>query len=92
MSVRTVLVVGAGTMGHGIAQAAAVAGYDVRLFDVDPKAVAAGLSKVKGSLDKLVEKQKVAAADRDAALARLSAACDLRAAAAGIDLAVEAAP
>ncbi|MFO0931316.1 MAG: 3-hydroxyacyl-CoA dehydrogenase family protein [Planctomycetota bacterium] len=92
MSVRTVLVVGAGTMGHGIAQAAAVAGYDVRLFDVDAKAVASGLAKVKGSLDKLVEKQKVSAADRDAALARLSPASDLRAAAAGIDLAVEAAP
>jgi 3-hydroxybutyryl-CoA dehydrogenase len=92
MSVRTVLVVGAGTMGHGIAQTAAVAGYDVRLFDVDAKAVAAGLAKVRGSLDKLVEKQKVSAADRDAALARLAPASDLRAAAAGIDLAVEAAP
>ena len=92
MEVRTILVVGAGTMGHGIAQVAAQAGYGVRLYDVDEKAVAAGLARIRGNLDKGVEKGKVLAADRDAALARVTTTTDLRAAAAGVDLVVEAAP
>jgi 3-hydroxybutyryl-CoA dehydrogenase len=92
MDVRTILVVGAGTMGHGIAQVAAQSGYEVRLYDVDPRAVEAGLARVRANLDKGVEKGKVAPADRDAALARLSAATDLRRAAEGVDLVVEAAP
>ena len=86
--IRTVLVLGAGTMGHGIAQVAAVAGCAVRLFDVDPKVAAAGVGKVAASLGKLVEKGKLAAADRDAALARLTTTSDLRAAAAAAGLAV----
>lgn len=92
MDIRSVLVVGAGTMGHGIAQVAAQSGYSVRLYDVDAKAIAAGIARVKGNLDKGVEKGKVTPADRDAALARLSAAPDLRAGAVGVDLVVEAAP
>src|SRR5687767_1374893 len=92
MSIRHVLVVGAGTMGHGIAQVAAQAGYDVTMYDVDAKAVAAGLSRIRANLDKGVEKGKVAPADRDAALARVRAATDLRAAARDCDLAIEAAP
>ena len=93
MEVGHVLVVGAGTMGHGIAQVAAQAGYRATLYDVDPAVVQNGLGKVRASLDKLVEKGKVQAADRDAALARISAApVDLRTAAAGADLVVEAVP
>ena len=78
-------VVGAGTMGHGIAQVAAMAGYEVVLTDVDAGAVERGIGKVRGNLDKGVEKGKVAPADRDAALAALRAgsladvaACDLQ--------------
>ncbi|HVG92964.1 MAG TPA: 3-hydroxyacyl-CoA dehydrogenase family protein [Planctomycetota bacterium] len=92
MEVRTILVVGAGTMGHGIAQVAAQAGYGVRLYDVDEKAVAAGLARIRGNLDKGVEKGKVLAADRDAALARVTTTTNLRSAAEGVDLVVEAAP
>jgi 3-hydroxybutyryl-CoA dehydrogenase len=92
MPIRHVLVVGAGTMGHGIAQVAAQSGYDVVLFDVDAKAVAAGLGKIKGNLDKGVEKGKVSAADRDAALARVTTTTDLAAAARACDLAIEAVP
>jgi 3-hydroxybutyryl-CoA dehydrogenase len=92
MEVLTILVVGAGTMGHGIAQVAAQAGYDVRLYDVDDRAVAAGLARLRGNLEKGVERGKVQPADRDAALARITTATDLRAAAAGVDLVVEAAP
>jgi 3-hydroxybutyryl-CoA dehydrogenase len=92
MDVRTILVVGAGTMGHGIAQVAAQSGYDVRLYDVDAKAAAAGLARIRANLEKGVEKGKVAPADRDGALARIATTTDLRGAAAGVDLVVEAAP
>ncbi|MCC7139259.1 MAG: 3-hydroxyacyl-CoA dehydrogenase family protein [Planctomycetes bacterium] len=92
MDIREVLVVGAGTMGHGIAQVAAQSGWSVTMYDVDEKAVAAGLARVRGNLDKGVEKGKVAPADRDATLARLRTSTDLRAAAATADLVVEAAP
>ena len=93
MEIRRILVLGAGTMGHGIAHVAAQAGYEARLFDVDPAAVQKGLAAVRANLDKGVEKGKVAAADRDAALARLAAApADLAAAAAEADLVIEAVP
>jgi len=92
MEIKTVLVVGAGTMGHGIAQVAAQAGYAVHLYDVDAKSIAAGLVRIKGNLDKGVEKGKVTAADRDAALARITAAHALKLAAVDADLVIEAAP
>jgi 3-hydroxybutyryl-CoA dehydrogenase len=92
MEIRKVLVVGAGTMGHGIAHVAAAAGYDVALYDLDPKAASAGVEKVRKNLEKGVEKGKVTPQDRDAALGRLSAASDLAGAARGADLVVEAAP
>jgi len=91
-SIQTVLVVGAGTMGHGIAQVSAMAGCDVRLFDVDAAVVEKGLAKVTANLTKGVEKGKVTAEQKDAALGRLAGATDLAAASAGIDLAVEAVP
>lgn len=64
-------VVGAGTMGHGIAHVAAVAGYEVVLVDADASVLAAGLAKVRENLDVGVSRGKVSAADRDAALDRL---------------------
>ncbi len=91
-SVRTLTVIGAGTMGHGIAHVAALAGIDVRLFDAIAGAATAGIAKVKKNLDKGVELGKVSPADRDAALARLSAAGDLAAACTGADCVIEAVP
>jgi 3-hydroxybutyryl-CoA dehydrogenase len=92
-SIRRVLVVGAGTMGHGIAHVAAQSGYEAFLFDAAPAAVEKGLAGVKANLAKGVEKGKVTPADRDAALARLHAAGpSLEAAAAAADLVVEAVP
>ncbi len=93
MNIRTVLVVGAGTMGHGIAHVAAASGYEARIFDVDPAAVERGLASVRANLEKGVEKGKVTAEERDSALARLHAApADLAHAAAEADLVVEAVP
>ena len=69
---RIIGVVGAGTMGHGIAQVFAQSGFDVRLHDAAPAAVDRALATVAKSLGRFVDKGKLSAADRDAALARLS--------------------
>ena len=93
MEIRNVLVIGSGTMGHGIAQVAAQAGYEARLFDVRPEAVRQGLDAVAANLAKGVEKGKVTAEERDAVLSRLDAAPgDLAVAAREADLVVEAVP
>jgi 3-hydroxybutyryl-CoA dehydrogenase len=79
-------------MGHGIAHVGAIAGMDVRLYDALAGAAATGLGKVKKNLDKGVELGKVSAADRDAALARITAVDDLGAACEGTDCVIEAVP
>jgi len=71
---RTVGVVGAGTMGHGIAQVFAQAGFDVRLHDSSGAALDRARQGIEKSLAKFVEKGKLSPADRDAALGRLAAA------------------
>ncbi len=91
--VKQILVIGAGTMGHGIAQVAALAGYEAAIFDVAPAAVAKALASVKSNLDKGVEKGKVTPEARAAALARVRAAApSLEEAAKTADLIVEAVP
>lgn len=82
-------VVGAGLMGSGIAQVAAVAGWVVTLQDVTDGAVARGQRSVEDSLARLVAKDKLSAEHRDAALGRITTTTDL-AAAADADIAVEA--
>jgi 3-hydroxybutyryl-CoA dehydrogenase len=69
--IHTIAVVGAGTMGSGIAQVFAQAGFSVRLFDVSPAALDRARATMARSLGKFVEKGAVSAADRDAALARV---------------------
>ncbi|MGI5529113.1 3-hydroxyacyl-CoA dehydrogenase [Streptomyces syringium] len=71
---RAVAVVGTGTMGQGIAQVALVAGHPVRLYDAVPGRAAEAARSIAARLDRLVEKGKLAAADRDAARARLNPA------------------
>jgi 3-hydroxybutyryl-CoA dehydrogenase len=90
--VRRVAVLGAGTMGHGIAQVAAMAGWQVALYDVARALVDRGLARIADNLDKGVERGKVAPADRDAARARLSGTTSLEEAAAAADLVIEAIP
>ncbi len=72
MSISRIGVIGAGTMGHGIAQACAVCGIAVTMVDVAQPAVDRGLKSVAGSLERLVKKDKLSEADRDAALARIT--------------------
>jgi 3-hydroxybutyryl-CoA dehydrogenase len=90
MTIQTLAVIGAGTMGNGIAQVAAVAGLNVVMIDVNDAALAKGLSTLTASLGRLVEKEKLDAATRDAALARTVTSTDYRSLAAA-DIVVEAA-
>lgn len=75
--IETVGVVGAGTMGHGIAQVAAQSGFDVILVDVSEDALARGLESIERSLGKLETKGKLTAEDREAARGRIQAAREL---------------
>jgi 3-hydroxybutyryl-CoA dehydrogenase len=92
IEVQRVLVVGAGTMGTGIAQVAARAGYETAVFDVAPGAARKSLDRIRDSLDRAVEKGRCTAQERDQALVRLTPAADLESGAADADLIVEAAP
>ena len=71
MSIKIVGVVGAGTMGNGIAQTLAVAGFETIMLDINQAAVDKGLATISGSLDRLVKKEKLSADDKAAALARI---------------------
>ena len=84
MTIKLVGIVGAGTMGNGIAQACAVAGIDALMLDVNPAALEKGVATISGSLDRLVKKEKITADAKAAAMARVKttstladlAACD----------------
>src|SRR3979490_2193454 len=69
--IKQVGVVGAGVMGHGIAQVAAQAGYDVVLREVDDETLAKGLGKIEKQLARAVEKGKAEQADADAVRGRI---------------------
>ena len=89
MAIRKVGVLGCGLMGSGIAEVAAKSGFDVVVREVDQALLDKGMGRLRGSLDKAVEKGKLAAADRDAALARLQGTTQI-ADLAGCDLVIEA--
>jgi 3-hydroxybutyryl-CoA dehydrogenase len=92
MTATLLAVLGAGTMGHGIAQTAARAGLTVRLYDVTEDAALLGQKRVNAAFARLVEKGKLSAEDAAAAGSRLSATGQLEAATEGVDLVIEAAP
>ncbi len=76
MSITTVGVIGAGTMGNGIAQACATSGLNVVMVDISQEAVSKGLATVANSLERLLSKEKITQADKDAALARIKTSTD----------------
>ena len=90
MAIQHIAVIGAGTMGNGIAQVCAASGYTVTMVDVQPAALEKGLDTIRKSLGKLVEKGRLPAEQRDAALAAITTAGGLDAAAPA-DLLIEAA-
>ncbi|MFC3478866.1 3-hydroxyacyl-CoA dehydrogenase family protein [Halobacterium litoreum] len=87
-----VAVLGAGTMGHGIAQVSAMAGHDVALRDVDDDIVQDGLDAIESNLAGGVERDKVTDDEMAATLARIEGTTDLATAAGDADLVVEAVP
>jgi 3-hydroxybutyryl-CoA dehydrogenase len=92
MDVKTITVIGAGTMGRGIAYAAAVGGYRTVLEDVSREMLDQGVAWIKASLEEGVSRGKVEPKARDSALARLSTALSLEEACRGADLIIEAVP
>ncbi|MGH2794154.1 MAG: 3-hydroxybutyryl-CoA dehydrogenase, partial [Actinomycetota bacterium] len=89
--IATIGVVGCGTMGSGISEVCARAGYTVVFREVDDEAVEAGLARIRHSMDRAVDKGKLPAEDRDAALGRISGSTTLE----GLkesDLVIEAIP
>lgn len=92
MSVKQIAVLGAGTMGHGIAHAAIAGGYETRIFDVAEAPLAKGVAAIEGIIGKGVELGKVTRAGADAMRRRLTTTARLDAALDGIDFVIEAAP
>jgi 3-hydroxybutyryl-CoA dehydrogenase len=88
--IARVTVVGAGTMGHGIAQVAAMAGYETRLTDANAEALAAAWGRIQSNLSGAVSRGKLTQAQADAASANVRPVADLGTAARGADLVVEA--
>ena len=90
-AIKTVAVLGAGTMGNGIAHVFAKAGYSVILRDVDQKYLDRALDTIGKNLDREVKKAKIAESDKSATLARIKITTDAKALAAA-DIAIEAVP
>ena len=88
--IESIGIVGAGTMGNGIAQVCAAAGLNVTMADISDASLTRGMSVVANSLERLVNKQKMTDADRQAALGRITATTD-NAKLANCDLVIEAA-
>lgn len=90
--IRQVAVIGTGTMGSGIAQVCAMAGYNTVLFDNQPGSVDAALRRIRTNLEKGVEKGKVTPEIRDEAIGRLFGAPNVHEAVRNADLVIEAVP
>jgi len=92
MSKRTVAIIGAGTMGAGIAQVCAQSGWDTRLFDAFPEGLQAGMKRIDAFWDKGIERGKTTPEQKIEWAGNLSACSDMAEAVAGVDLVIEAVP
>ncbi len=90
MVIRKVCVVGSGTMGNGITQVVAQAGYQTTMVDIKQEFIDKGMASIKASLGKFVEKAKINQADMDKALANIRTSTDLKEAAKDADYVIEA--
>lgn len=92
MAINRITVLGSGVMGHGIAQVSAMAGYTVTLRDIEQSFLDKAMERIRWSLNKLVEKQKLSQPDADAIFARITPKVDLKDALKDADLLIEAVP
>ena len=90
-TIETIAVIGAGTMGHGIAQVAAASGFPVLLRDVDRESLARGVRAIEGNLAKGIQRGKLTEEDRDRTLQQIRGTTNLKECAAA-DLIIEATP
>ena len=90
MKTKQIAVIGAGTMGNGIAQVFATSGYSVKMQDIDPVRLDAGLESIQKSLDRLLKKQLISEKEKNATIANLATTVDVDALS-DVDLVVEAA-
>ncbi|MFW5929212.1 MAG: 3-hydroxyacyl-CoA dehydrogenase family protein, partial [Halobacteriota archaeon] len=90
--IETIAVLGAGSMGHGIAEVAALAGYTVNLRDIKEEFVQNGYDEIEWSLGKLAEKEQITEADAEAALDRVTPYVDMEEALGDADFVIEAVP
>jgi enoyl-CoA hydratase/3-hydroxyacyl-CoA dehydrogenase len=90
--IKKIAVMGAGDMGHGIAEVALLAGYKVAMRDIEQKFIDKGLSRIKESLDKLAEKQKITEENKNAMLANLQTFIDIAECVKDADFVIEAVP
>lgn len=88
---KDITVIGAGTMGNGIAHVFAQSGYDVQLVDISEKALEKAVATITKNLDRMVAKEKISEADKKAALSRLNTQTDMTLGVSKADLVVEAA-
>jgi len=91
MSIESIAVIGAGQMGNGIAQVAALSGYNVIMIDVKSEFIQRGMDSINSSLSKLASKGKITQEDADLALSRIDTSTDMQGAS-DVDLVVEAIP
>ncbi|MDX1596164.1 MAG: 3-hydroxyacyl-CoA dehydrogenase NAD-binding domain-containing protein [Nitrosopumilaceae archaeon] len=92
MNVKNITVLGSGVMGHGIAQVAATAGYNVVLRDIEQKFLDKAMDKIRWSLDKLVTKEKISKQEGDAIYSRIKPVVDLKDAVKDAQLIIEVVP
>ncbi|MFC4406082.1 3-hydroxyacyl-CoA dehydrogenase/enoyl-CoA hydratase family protein [Haloarchaeobius iranensis] len=90
--INTVAVLGAGNMGHGIAEVASLAGYDVNMRDIKDEFVQGGYDKIEWSLGKLADSEQISEDEADAALDRVTPLVDLEETVADADVVIEAVP
>jgi enoyl-CoA hydratase/3-hydroxyacyl-CoA dehydrogenase len=90
--IKKIAVMGAGDMGHGIAEVALLAGYKVALRDIEQRFVDKGLSRIKESLNKLTEKQKITEVNKNAMLANIKTFVDIAESVKDADFVIEAVP
>jgi len=91
MKIKKIAVIGAGTMGNGIAHTFAQCGFQVSLIDISPESLERGLDTVKKNLDRMVKREKISESDKENTLTNISTFTNIQSGVSGVDLVIEAA-